>query len=149
MTATGHAVLGTIIAAKFSNPYLAIPLALASHVITDYIPHWDTATNRKKKGKDRVLIETFFDIAIGFILSYIVLIYFFPTTNSFYAIFMIIVSQSLDWLMAPYYFFNINVPPFNWAYFLQKKFDRRLDKPWGIVTQVVTVFCTLIAATYL
>lgn len=149
MTATGHAILGTIIAAKISNPYLAIPLAIASHVATDYIPHWDTATNRKKKGINRVLVETFFDIAIGFILSYLVLAYFFPNTNSLYAIFMILVSQSFDWLMAPYYFFKINKPPFTWAYLLQKKFDNQLDAPWGIVTQVATVLLVLFLAALL
>ena len=49
MTATTHALIGTIIAAKIGNPALAIPIAIASHIAADAIPHWDTATNRKKK----------------------------------------------------------------------------------------------------
>ncbi len=146
MTATGHAVIGTIIAAKISNPYLAIPLAIASHVAADMIPHWDTATNREKKGKQRVLVETLFDIAIGFVISYVILVIFFPMTNPMYALFMILVAQSFDWLMAPYYFFNIRFFPFVWAYKMQKKFDSELDKPWGIVTQVAMVLLLLLLA---
>ncbi|MBI2430578.1 MAG: hypothetical protein HYV39_01020 [Candidatus Levybacteria bacterium] len=149
MTATGHAIIGTIIAAKVGNPYLAVPLALASHVAADIIPHWDTATNRKSKGKDRVLTETIFDIALGFLLSYAILTFFFPNTNFLYALLMIFVSQSFDWLMAPYYFFHINMPPFTWAYQLQKKFDSELDAPWGIVTQVAAVLVVLFLAVLL
>lgn len=146
MTATGHAILGTIIAAKISNPYLAIPLAIASHVAADLIPHWDTATSKDKKGKERVLMETLFDIALGFFISYALLGMFFPNTDPFYALFLILVSQSFDWLMAPYYFFNVNLPPFNWAYWLQKKFNNDLDKPWGIITQVAAVTTILLFA---
>lgn len=149
MTATGHAILGTIIAAKIGNPYLAIPLALASHIAADLIPHWDTATNKDKKGKERVLVETLFDIALGFFLSYVILTLFFPNTNPFYALFIILVAQAFDWLMAPYYFFNINLPPFTWAYHFQKKFDNELDAPWGIITQVAAIILVLLIAIFL
>ncbi len=137
MTATGHAIIGTIIAAKIGNPYLAVPIALASHLAADLVPHWDTATNVDKKGKQRVIVETLFDIALGFFLSFFLIAYVFPTTNPIYALFMIIVSQSFDWLTAPYYFFKMNIPPFTWAYQFQKKFDNTLDAPWGIINQIV------------
>lgn len=39
MTATAHAIIGTVIAAKVGNPVLAVPIALASHIIADAIPH--------------------------------------------------------------------------------------------------------------
>lgn len=146
MTATGHAIIGTIIAAKIGNPYLAIPLAFVSHIAADMIPHWDTATNIKTKGKHRVIVETLFDIALGFFLSWLVIIYFFPTTNLIYVIIMIFVSQSLDWLMAPYYFWNMQFPLFRLTYKFQKKFDNTMDGPWGIITQVVTLSLLLFFA---
>ncbi len=146
MTATGHAIIGTLIAAKIGNPYLAVPLAIASHIAADLIPHWDTATNVKAKGKHRVIVETLYDIALGFFLSWLLIIYFFPNTNPIYVIFMILVSQSLDWLTAPYYFWNMQFPLFRWAYTFQKKFDNSLDAPWGIIIQVI-VLVLLIALT--
>ncbi|MBI2622772.1 MAG: hypothetical protein HYW64_01620, partial [Candidatus Levybacteria bacterium] len=129
MTATGHAVIGTVIAAKVGNPALAIPLALASHIAADFIPHWDTGTNREKKGLQRVLFETIFDVLLSFALSYGLLVFLFPKTEPLYAFLIILASQSFDWLMAPYYFFGIKA--FKWAYDLQKLFDNKLDKPWG------------------
>ena len=137
MTATGHAIIGTVIAAKIGNPAIAIPIALLSHITADLIPHWDTATNVKSKGKQRVFMETLFDIALGFFASYLLLVFLFPNTNQIYAFFTILASQSLDWLTAPYYFLKIKMPPFTWAYAFQKIFDRELDAPWGIVSQIV------------
>jgi len=144
MTATGHAIIGTVIAAKIGNPTLAIPIALASHAVADLIPHWDTATNRKKKTFNKLFTHTFIDVILGFILSYLVIILFFPTTNLFYAFFMIIVSQFFDWATAPYYFFKIKA--FKWAYSLQKNFDNDLNLPWGLVTQIVFVILILTLA---
>lgn len=149
MTATGHAVLGTIIAAKVGNPTLAVPLALLSHVVADMFPHWDVATNgdrKNKKDKRRLFIMSFFDVLIGFTVSFIILSFFFSKTSISYAFLLIIVSQLFDWMVAPYYFFNINLPPFNWTYRFQKLFDNELDKPWGIINQVAVVLAVLILA---
>lgn len=142
MTATGHAILGTIIAAKVGNPTLAVPLALLSHVAADIFPHWDVATNgnkKNKKDKRRLLIMSFFDVLIGFAVSFILLSFFFSKTSISYVFFLIIVSQLFDWMVAPYYFFNIDLPPFNWTYKFQKLFDNELDKPWGIINQVAVL----------
>ncbi len=144
MTATGHALIGTVIAAKIGNPALSIPIALTSHVIADIIPHWDTATNRKKKTFKKLFIHSFIDVILGFILSYLLIVSFFPKTNLPYAFFMIIVSQFFDWTTAPYYFFKIKA--FKWAYSLQKLFDNNLDLPWGLATQIVFVALLVILA---
>lgn len=135
MTATSHAIIGTIIAVKIGNPALAIPIAIASHVAADAIPHWDTATNRRKKSFKRLFIHSAIDVILGFVLSYLLIILFFPTVNLAYAFLVIIASQFLDWATAPYYFFKIKA--FKWAYSFQKLFDRDMDLPWGLVIQVV------------
>lgn len=149
MTATGHAIIGTVIAAKIGNPYLAVPIALLSHIAADLFPHWDTATNVDKKGKERVIAETFFDIALGFFIAYFLIAYVFPTTNPIYTIFIILAAQSLDWLTAPYYFFKIKTPPFTWAYNFQKMFDNKLKEPWGIINQIVILFIIVFLAKIL
>lgn len=147
MTATGHAVIGTVIAAKVGNPALAIPLALVSHIVADFIPHWDTATNRDKKGMQRVFYESVVDVLLSFFLSFLLLFFLFPKTNIPYAFLIILAAQSFDWLLAPYYFFGVKA--FKWAYDLSKKFNRELDKPWGIINQVAILILLVVVAKVL
>ena len=139
MTATGHALIGTVIAAKIGNPVLAAPIALASHFLADALPHWDTGTNREKKSTTRLFVETLADLTTGFILSWALIVLFFPSTNLLYAFIMIIVSQSPDWLTAPYLFLNWNFSPFSTIYNFQKRFDTELDLPWGFINQVAVL----------
>ena len=146
MTTTAHAILGAVIAAKVGNPALAIPLAIASHVAADIFPHWNTATNKAQKGMKRVMTDSFLDLIFGFLLSYAIIFFLFPQTNLLYVLMLIIVSQSLDWLMLPYYFLNINFPLFRWAYKFQKSFNHSLDKPWGIINQIAVLALIVILA---
>jgi hypothetical protein len=147
MTASSHALIGTVIAAKIGNPTLAIPIALVSHLIADSIPHWDTATNRKDKGSKQVIYDTIADFLLGFILSYLLIYFLFPQTNLLYALLMIIMAQLFDWLTVPYYLFGIKKPFFKSIYKLQKIFDKELDKPWGIITQVAAVVIVILLGT--
>lgn len=149
MTATSHAIIGTVIAVKIGNPVLAVPLAIASHILADLIPHWDTATNAKTKGKKRVFTDTLIDICLGFFLSYLLVLFLFPTTSFSYVIVMILAAQSLDWLFAPYYFFNIKFTPFVWSYKFQKRLNSPLDKPWGIINQVAVLVLLILLAKIL
>lgn len=144
MTATGHALIGTIIAAKVGNPALAIPIAIGSHFLADALPHWDTGTNRKTKSRKTFLAESAFDVLLGFVLSWLLIVWVFPTTNVPYAFLIIIMAQLPDWLTAPYTFFNMNFFPFSNVYHFQKKFDNRLDGPWGVINQVAVVLTLII-----
>lgn len=146
MTATGHAVIGAVIAAKIGNPYLAIPLALLSHIAADAFPHWDPATNAKKKTRERLITEAAFDVAFGFVLAAVILGVFFPHTNPLYAFVMIIAAQGLDWITAPYYFLRIKKPPFIWCYKFQKFIENRMDKPWGIINQIAILILLMVLA---
>ena len=145
MTATGHALIGTAIAARIANPLLAIPIAITSHIIADTIPHWDTGTHRLEKDSRRFVLDCTLDVLIGFALSFLLIHFFFPTTNLLYAFVVIIAAQFFDWITAPYLIFKIKLPPFTWFYKFQKSFDRELDKPWGIVTQAGVVLLVIIA----
>lgn len=138
MTATGHALIGTLIAAKISNPAIAAPLALLSHFAADIIPHWDAGTERRKKTRDRMRLEAIADVIIGFILSFL-LLSFLPKTNLAYAFFIIIMSQLPDWITAPYYFFNIRFPLFVLSYRLQKSINQDLKFPLGLLSQIIAV----------
>lgn len=150
MTATGHAVIGTVIAAKIGNPALAIPIAIASHALADMIPHWDTGVNRRNKTKLKFFTQSMIDVLAGFAISFLIIHLFFPGTNLMYAFVVVIAAQLLDWLTAPYLFFNIKRPPFfYWSYKLQVMFDHGTDKFIGKYAQAIVLIVLLIVAVTL
>lgn len=144
MTATGHAIIGTVIAAKIGNPSLALPLAFGSHIVADVIPHWDEGTKGKEKSKIRIIIEATFDVFVSFVLSYLLITVLFPQTSIVYAFLIVFFSQFLDWLTAPYYFFGIKL--FKPFYNFQKMFDNRMPAPWGIINQIAILVLLIILA---
>ncbi|MEK7559449.1 MAG: hypothetical protein AAB521_04025 [Patescibacteria group bacterium] len=143
MTATGHAIIGTVIAAKVGNPALAIPIALASHIAADLFPHWDEGTNGNKT-KQTIALQAVFDVLFGFGISYLIIFFLFPQTSLVYVFIMIITAQAFDWLTAPYYLFGIK--PFKIFYKFQKLFDNEMKAPWGIINQVAILTLLVILA---
>lgn len=147
MTATGHAVIGTVIAAKIGDPTLAIPLALASHIAADLFPHWDPGTNREKKSHGRFFTDAVLDVLSSFLITFFLVIFVFPKTSIIYAYIVVFAAQFFDWFSAPYFLLKIKNPPiFLWIYKFQKTFDNRLDKPWGIIGQVAILVALVIFA---
>lgn len=146
MTATGHAVIGTVIAASTSNPWIAAPLAIFSHLAADYFPHWDLGTHEHTKTRKQIMHEAVYDVLLGFLVSYLLIIFVFPTTNLFYAFVMIILAQGFDWAWAPEYFFKIKNPISGVALWLGEKFNNKLDKPWGIINQVAVLVLLVVIA---
>lgn len=137
MTATSHAIIGAVIAAKIGNPALAIPLAVASHVAMDLVPHWDPGTHRRTKSRFRFFIESASDGILGLTLSYSIIVFLFPSTNYLYALLIMFFATLPDWLHAPYTILGIE--QFKWAYDFGHLTNKKLDKPWGVVTQMVAV----------
>lgn len=136
MTATAHALIGASLALKISNPLIGFPLAILSHVIADLVPHWDAATNHRKKTALRLKLEAAADVILGF---FIVFILFRNLVDPIYLYAMVIAAQLPDWLETPAFMFNIKIPPFSWADWLGHNIQSRMQLPWGLVTQVVIV----------
>lgn len=70
MLETPHVAVGAAIATKIPNPFIAIPLALASHFVLDMVPHWNphSYTEVQKNGKISVNTKTFALIDVGIAL---------------------------------------------------------------------------------
>ncbi len=136
MTATSHAIIGTVIAAKIGNPALAIPIAIASHVLADLFPHWDFGTHRKEKTKLRFTLESIGDVLLSFVVAYFLIQFLAPATNLIYLFIVVLAAQSVDWLFMPYLYLNMKFPPFSWAFKFSRMTNTKLDKPWGIIGQV-------------
>lgn len=146
MTATAHAVVGVVLAAAIPNPLIGIPIAILSHIPIDLIPHWDAGTHFDKKTGRQLFWEAFLDVCVGYFVAYAVLFIFFPQTNLIYAFFMIFAAQFLDYLPTPYYMFNIKNKLFKTFFDLSDRFNSKLDKPWGIVTQVAFLTSIIVIA---
>ena len=139
MTSTGHALLGALIAAKFQNPYIALSLSLLSHYPADILPHWDVGTHISSKTSLRRFLEGSTDIAVGLILSYFVYTYLSKDSNYILMLLAIFFAQLPDWLSAPYTVFKMNISIIKKLDDFSDKLHNKLEKPWGIVTQVVTL----------
>lgn len=139
MTATGHALVGALLAGRIGDPALAIPLSFLSHFAGDILPHWDAGTNRRRKTREQVVSEAMIDVVVGFILS--ILLFTAVTRNGNYVLLYacIFASQAPDWLSAPFVFFRFKTQPFKFVSDIQEKLHTKLDKPWGIVTQVAFI----------
>ncbi len=138
MTATSHALIGASLAVKITNPIIGIPLAIASHFAADLVPHWDAGTNHRQKSALRLKIEATLDVLLGFALV-LLLFRTQALANPVYMFSMIIAAQLPDWLEAPSWMFNFKVPPFSWMDWIGHKLQSRMQLPWGLVTQIVTV----------
>lgn len=149
MTATGHALIGLALAAQIPNPYIGIPVAIVSHIAADAFPHWDTGTNMKKKSREAFVVQSFLDLGISLTLPFLILFQFFPETSKWYALTMILAAQGFDWATAPIIFLKWKFPPFTWFQAAQRSFDHKLDKPWGIIGQVVIILFLLSLAYFL
>jgi len=140
MTATVHAVVGTFIAARFVDPYAAVPIAFASHYTLDMVPHWDSATNRVNKSDKKLLLEALIDTLIAVTVSFVLYGYLFDLENYSYLILIVGVSLLPDVVtfLTRFVFKKKNIL-WNWNNRLQIKLNRRLQLPWGILTQIIAV----------
>lgn len=145
MTATGHALVAALIVAKFPNPYIALPASFVSHFALDLIPHWDTGLHHREKTKNMMLFESGVDVAVSIIASYVLYHSVLGGTENVVFLASVIVSQLPDWITAPYLILksqkeNVISKLSKSMYRIQHHVNSRLDQPWGIVTQVATVF---------
>lgn len=139
MTSTGHALIGALVAAKFNDPYIALSLSFLSHYPSDILPHWDVGTHLGKKSAKRRFIEGSIDIAIGLVLSVILYSYLSLENNYILLLLCIFSAQLPDWISSPVTVFKMNIPLIKQLDDFSDRLHNKLDKPWGIVTQIAAL----------
>lgn len=142
MLDASHALIGASIAKTIPNPYLSIPLALATHFLADVFPHWDFRTRKTNRSKLDTIVISLSDAGVGFILGFIL---FGSQVDILYLFTLMFIAQLPDWLEAPYHIFNWRFFPFTHIKKLQSKWHNKLGLPWGLIYQVaiVTLIVTL------
>ena len=144
MLETPHVAVGVAIASKFPNPWVAIPLSLASHFILDKVPHWNPHmyTETKKFGRPAKSSTTLalIDIGVAFVLGSSFAYSALPNYNLAILILACSLSSVLsDVVKYPYYYFSKFRPKLlvRWVNFERSMQVDTKSPFWGIVTQVV------------
>ena len=136
MTATAHALIGGAIAASVPDPGLGLSLSFASHPLLDMIPHWDFGLGWRKKNKALLFFQASFDLIFGVVIAFLL---FGKSTNNLYLLISILVSESWDFMQAPYWLFGWKFFPFSTFYEFGHQTNGKAKLPWGILTQAISV----------
>lgn len=141
MLETPHVAVGAAIATKIPNPYLAIPLAFASHFILDRIPHWNPHfyTETQKYGKPKrnstvfAVVDEFTALTFGLLMASRVL----PDhAHAATVILCCLASVAPDQIKLPYFYFKQRSGLFaKWVNF-ERSLQIEVPFFWGIITQI-------------
>jgi hypothetical protein len=150
MLETPHVAVGIAIATKFPNPWVAIPLCLASHFILDKIPHWNphTYTETMKNGKPSkdTFTLTVADATLALSLGLVYASNALPDI-AFAATILASCFASVAPDVSKYPFFLIKTTRHG-IYRKWVEYERKLQTQiqsvfWGITTQVLTIAAAL------
>ena len=109
------------------------------------IPHWDLGMGWRKKNKVTLFVESVLDLSLGIVLAFLL---FGKFVDPIYFLACIFFSEIWDILMMPYLLFKWNFPPFSTAYSWQHNIQTNIKLPWGILTQVVSVYGIILALRF-
>lgn len=144
MLETPHVAIGAAIATKIPNPFIAIPLAFASHFVLEAVPHWNPhiVTETKKFGyptKKSVVIIVI-DSTLALILGSFIAYQALPNTGHAVTILAASFASVLpDLIEFPYFFLKtkINLPK-SWVDF-HRSLQEHATPLWGLLTQLLIV----------
>ncbi len=144
MLETPHVAIGAVIASKIPNPFIAIPLAFASHFALEMVPHWNPhlVTETKKFGTPtkRSVIVIAVDVTLALVTGSAIAWQAMPNTGHALTILAASFASVLpDLIEAPYFFLKMRTKFLkDWLNF-QKSLQVDTTPFWGLLTQVLTV----------
>ena len=138
MTSISHALIGAAIAAKVTDPVTAGCIAFGVHFLCDAIPHWDLGTNWRLRPRLVTGTLAITETLVALFATFFIFKHLVP--NQLVLAITITASLLPDWLEAPYYLLMPHPPKFfYYMYKIQSKLHSRMQAPWGVITQIVTV----------
>lgn len=102
MTATNHALAGSLIGLSISQPVIALPLALASHFVMDAIPHY--GVRYAESAKKRKIFHT--GLLIDATLLTIIIVSLYLAGASWLVFACLFLAGCPDFFQAYNYLFN-------------------------------------------
>jgi hypothetical protein len=149
MLETPHVLVGAAIATHIPNPFIAIPLAFASHFILETVPHWNphlnTETQKYGQPTRRSTVITTIDstlaLASGSFIAYQAL----PNVEHAAIILACSFAAVLpDVLEGPYFFLKIRTAWIKKWIAFQKSLQSDTTFFWGLLTQLTVIAATIL-----
>jgi hypothetical protein len=139
-----HVLVGATIATLIPNPIISLSLSLASHFITDYVPHWNPHIGSEKKKYGHILPLTVAIIVIDSVLALIIGTYlssrFLPNTNQFIVTMLCcFMAVAPDVVEAPYIFLGIRNTWIEKLLSFQKSHQWNVPIFWGLLSQAAVI----------
>lgn len=144
MLETPHVAVAAAIATKIPNPFLAIPLAFASHFVLETVPHWNPhiVTETKKYGSptQKSITIIAIDVTLALVTGGLIAWDALPDRGHAMTILAASFASVLpDLIESPYFFLHMrNNFLKSWINF-QKSLQNDIQPFWGIITQLATI----------
>jgi len=149
MLETPHVFIGAAIAAKIPNPFIAIPLAFASHFLLEMVPHWNPHLNSEtekfgqptRRSTVITTIDSTLALASGSFIAYQAL----PNVGQAVLILACSFAAVLpDVLEGPYFFLKMRTAWIKkWVAF-QKSIQSDTTPFWGLLTQTLIIIASIL-----
>jgi len=148
MLETPHVFVGAAIATKIPNPFIAIPLAFASHFILEMVPHWNPHLNSEtekfgaptRRSTVITSIDSTLALASGSFIAYQALPNWGHALTILAACFASVLPDVME---GPYFFLRMkNSFIKKWIAF-QKSLQNDTTVFWGFLTQTLTILAAI------
>ena len=135
-----HAMVGAAIVTLIPNPLISLPLALASHFITDYVPHWNPHLNVEKQTLGRFKTESIILIVIDCLLAIILGTYIAVNSGNFWLVIAgCFLAVAPDVVEIPHFFLNLKIAWVEKLLKFQKGHQWNVPIVWGMLSQAIVV----------
>jgi len=149
MLLTPHTFVGLAIGAVIQNPFLSVPISVASHFAGDLVPHWDFYYRTKKEERIRgwrpiaVMADLTLGVAVGLTTTLYVL-WVIKNPPLAINIFLSGIAAVLpDAIEAPHIYMK-NEPKLVMVIAkVQSKLQFQAQLPWGIISQILVTGISL------
>lgn len=142
-------LIGAAIATHIPNPFIAIPLAFASHFILETVPHWNPHLNTETKKfgapTKRSTIITAIDSSVALVSGSVIAWQALPNSGlSILILACCLVAVLPDILEGPYFFLRMRAGWVKKWIAFQKSFQNDTTPIWGLLTQILTIGATIL-----
>lgn len=137
-----HTLVGAAIGVTFANPLISLPLSLASHFITDYVPHWNPHLHTEKtklghitkKSYTIVIVDAVGALVLGTSIAWL-------KAQSWQQFVIIILccflSVAPDVVEIPFYFLGMKIKWIEKLIAFQRVHQWNVPAFWGVLAQVI------------
>jgi len=149
MLETPHVAVGAAIATKIPNPFISIPLAFASHVVLDKIPHWNphTYTEAQENGipKKRSIIIISIDILVALSLGlYMASLQMPNTAHAVTIVAASLASVLIDVVKYPFFMLPaLRKGIYKKMVDFERSHQNDVEAVYGLTTQAITIAAAL------